>query len=111
MLLDAAIARVKSAPSAARRSSSSTTLGTGYLGAFEDEASFLVLELYRVTEYQLDTPSGPLVLAYVTGDLTFPSWDNPAQRGPCDDCLDNDGDGLVDDEDPACADGGTAEAE
>ena len=37
----------------------------------------ICLEVYRVTDYRVETESGPIVVSYVTGDLTIPSWTNP----------------------------------
>jgi hypothetical protein len=77
---------------------------------------YVVVTVDRVTEYgvaapdfegdvQLDDPSKPpvVVFAYVTGDFGFFSWENPLSRGICGNCLDDDGDGWADADDPDCA--------
>ena len=76
---------------------------TGYLGNYDSRASYIFLEAYRVTDYRLTTDEGPIILSYVTGDLTIPSWKNPiGLEDTCGDCIDGDGDGWVDALDPDC---------
>jgi hypothetical protein len=78
-------------------------LDKGRLGSFDSGASYLFVEVYRVTDYKIRTDKGPLVLSYVTGDLTLPGWENPIEDGDtCGDCIDGDGDGWVDSSDPDC---------
>src|SRR5690606_24685407 len=84
---------------------------TGYLGNLDSGASYMLIEIQRVTDYRIQTDDGILVLSYVTGDLTFPQYINPAEApNDCSDCLDGDGDGWTDALDPDCQDGGTTEA-
>ena len=45
------------------------------------------------------------MLVYATGDFGFFDWTNPIDAGECGDCVDTDGDGWVDDDDPDCEDG------
>lgn len=79
-----------------------------YTCTFGDPAvtdyGYLIITADRVTEYRLDSDklAGDLVFSYVTGDFSFQSWDNPYEAGPCGDCLDNDGDGWMDDQDADC---------
>ncbi|MBW1880361.1 MAG: hypothetical protein JRJ84_18545 [Deltaproteobacteria bacterium] len=87
-------------------SGENTALRFGFLGTFEDNASFMLIEVLRVTDYRVETDAGPLVVSYVTGDLTFPSWNNPLDDGDdCADCLDGDEDGWTDFRDPDCNSG------
>ena len=73
----------------------------GTLGNYDSRASYLFMEVYRVTDYRVETESGPIVVSYVTGDLTIPSWTNPVETpNTCGDCVDGDGDGWVDALDP-----------
>jgi hypothetical protein len=74
-----------------------SSLGGEHLG-------YMFIEFQRVTEYTVDTEAGPVVFAYVTGDFGFTEWVNPGDDG-CHDCLDGDGDGWTDNEDPDCASG------
>jgi len=86
-------------------SSSSTITQTGRLGTIDSDASYLVMEFMRVTDYRIqNTETGKVtVFSYVTGDLTFPAWKNPLEAADdCHDCLDGDGDGWVDAADPDC---------
>lgn len=74
------------------------------------ETAYLVLTIERVTEYVLEAPSlsGDLVFAYSTGDIGFTylnnAWANGLELGSCGDCVDGDGDGWKDLDDPDCAD-------
>jgi len=77
--------------------------GKGTLGSYDSGASYMFMEIYRITDYKVQTDDGPLIFSYVTGDLTIPSWNNPIEDGDsCSDCVDGDGDGWVDDLDPDC---------
>lgn len=77
--------------------------GTGYLGEYDDNPRYLFMEVYRVTDYKIQTDEGPLVLSYSTGELTILGWTNPMSRTrSCLDCVDDDGDGWTDDRDPDC---------
>jgi hypothetical protein len=73
----------------------------------------------RITEYRLESYDaqgmndpdagvglqGDLVVAYATGDFGLFSWVHPLDSDDsCADCVDNDGDGWVDDDDPDCDD-------
>lgn len=61
-------------------------------------------EIQRVTEYTLQREDGKIVVfQYVTGDGTYLDWRNPTEAGSCYDCLDDDGDGWSDVEDPDCS--------
>lgn len=91
-------------------SNESQISSTGYLGTFDSGASYMLIEILRVTDYRIQTDDGILVFSYVTGDLTFPQYKNVTeQTDDCHDCLDGDGDGWTDSADPDCADDGTTE--
>ncbi len=89
----------------------------GHLGTFDSRAAYLLIEVYRYTDLRLvgertadengnlTQGEAPLVVSYVTGDISFVAgWDNPTERAnDCDDCIDGDGDGWVDGDDPDCA--------
>lgn len=91
--------------------------GQGHLGTFDSRAAYLLIEVYRYTDLRVvgdRTPDDngnltggqtPLVISYVTGDLSFVAgWSNPTERADdCDDCIDGDDDGWVDAADPDCA--------
>ena len=83
----------------------------GHLGTWDDDAAYLIVEAYRFTDLRIEDPARhqPVVMSYVTGDLSFVAgWSNPLERGDdCDDCIDGDHDGWVDAADPDCADGGS----
>jgi hypothetical protein len=86
-------------------SSVSTLTRTGSLGSYDSGAAYMLVEIYRVTDFAIPTEKGGnLVFSYVTGDLSFMSaWKNPMQADkPCGDCADGDGDGWTDAEDPDC---------
>ena len=75
----------------------------GTLGTFESNASYLLVEVHRITDYRIPLEDGgTLVFSYLTGDMTFPEWSHPLEGVDCRDCLDGDGDGWVDLEDPDC---------
>jgi len=66
---------------------------------------YLIVTIDRITEYTIHTDGmdGDLVFAYSTGDQTFLAWDNPLENPTsCRDCIDNDGDGWQDSDDPDC---------
>jgi hypothetical protein len=76
---------------------------------------YLVVTLDRVTEFTLqaqriESPSGvkvdgDIVVAYSTGDMGYFAFDNPLDNldvDECSDCIDNDGDGWADEQDPDC---------
>jgi len=70
---------------------------------------YVIVTTDRITEYTLSgtvgDKDGDVVLAYSTGDLWFYLWDNPLDSmDSCSDCIDNDGDGWLDDDDPDCQD-------
>jgi hypothetical protein len=98
----------------------STTQGPSGRFSYGDSSQrgygYVVVTVDRVTEYgiaapgftgdvQLDDASKPpvVVFAYVTGDFGFFSWENPLSGGICGNCLDDDGDGWSDADDPDCA--------
>jgi len=71
---------------------------SGYYG-------YLIMTIDRITEYTVHTEglSGDLVFAYATGDNAFLVWNNPLETtSSCRDCIDNDGDGWSDNDDPDC---------
>lgn len=78
--------------------------GLGGQGLVADDGrhlGYMFIEFQRVTEYTLNTEAGPVVFAYVTGDFGFTEWVNPTDDA-CHDCIDDDRDGWVDNEDPDC---------
>jgi hypothetical protein len=98
----------------------STTQGPSGRFSYGDSTErgygYLVVTVDRVTEYgvaapgfegdvQLDDADKPpvVVFAYVTGDFGFFGWENPLSGGICGNCLDDDGDGWADADDPDCA--------
>ncbi len=86
---------------------------------------YMFVSVDRITEYRLASADdlnqgvglkGDLIVAYSTGDFGLFSHEHPLDDGDsCEDCVDNDGDGWVDDEDPDCEgdyrDDGSDEAE
>ena len=87
----------------------SALIDNGSLGTFESDASYLIGEFYRITDYRIEREDGSvLVLSYATGDLAGligagGLWQNPAEAdNECGDCLDGDGDGWTDELDPDC---------
>jgi hypothetical protein len=77
---------------------------TGTLGTYDSGASYIILEIFRVTDYRLENDDGTAtVFSYVTGDMSFVDWRNPADTiDDCSDCIDGDGDGWTDAADPDC---------
>lgn len=75
----------------------------------QSDYGYMIITLQRVTEFRIDAQTsdqkGGLIFAYSTGDVGFYLWNNPQDRGTCDDCADNDGDGWIDSEDADCVDG------
>jgi hypothetical protein len=87
---------------------------TGFLGTYADNPRYLFFEVYRITDYRIQTDDGPIVFSYSTGDITLLDFENPmTQEFDCFDCLDGDGDGWTDDLDPDCNEdfGGNGETE
>ncbi|MFH1463431.1 MAG: IPT/TIG domain-containing protein [Pseudomonadota bacterium] len=88
--------------------------GSGPMGASYDDPTdprwgYTFVSVDRITEYRLQTSpkkgvglQGDLVLAYATGDFGLFSYEHPLDGDRCGDCVDNDGDGWVDDDDPDC---------
>lgn len=71
--------------------------------------AYLLLSVSRVVEYHIETSKGDVVFAFVNAELGASGWANPRDQDGCGDCLDNDGDGWTDDEDPDCLRDGTEE--
>lgn len=73
----------------------------------EDYPGLMIIALVRITDYTFELPDGTdLVVSYSelsVGGLQ--EWSNPLENGPCGDCVDNDGDGWLDDDDLDCEDG------
>ena len=99
--------------------SSSNDLGQTTTYTFGDPTvagwGYVVLEVTRTTEYEvaapnfegdvlLDDDSKPpvVVFSYVTGDFGLYDWEPPPLAGECGNCVDDDGDGWADDDDPDC---------
>ncbi len=92
------------------------TTWAGYGDQSDPTNGLMIIALDRKVEYtidasietyvggQLEQVDGDLVFAYSTGDMGYFSFNNPLDSvDNCSDCLDNDGDGWVDDKDPDCA--------
>jgi hypothetical protein len=90
----------------------------GYAAFDGNNYGLMVITLDRIVEYTLETTiqtsiggideeiSGDLVFAYSTGDMGYFSFENPLDSvDTCGDCIDNDGDGWLDDLDPDCTSG------
>jgi len=57
-----------------------------FLGDYDSNAGLLWMEIYRVSDYQLDSNDGQLIFSYSTGDLAIVDFDNPLDRdGTCED--------------------------
>ncbi len=83
--------------------------GDGLLDSTVSDWGYVVATFERVTDYAIRTESGDtVVFSYATGDFGFFGWDNPTEADACNNCLDDDGDGWADADDPDCA-GGTEE--
>lgn len=80
--------------------------GDSLLDSTVSDWGYLVATFERVTDYAIRTDSGDtIVFSYTTGDFGFFGWDNPTDADGCSNCLDDDGDGWADDDDPDCAGG------
>ena len=79
---------------------------------------YMIFTVDRVTEYRLTSDNrninGDVVVAYTSGDLGFfynsiksgyAAFESPLDKGTCEDCTDNDGDGWSDSDDADCVDG------
>jgi hypothetical protein len=85
---------------------SASTLGDGLLDSTVGDWGYMVVTFERVTDYTILTESGDtVVFSYTTGDFGFFGWDNPTEADGCHNCLDDDGDGWSDLDDPDCAGG------
>jgi hypothetical protein len=80
-------------------------VGTTDWAVASDNIGLFDIEAHRVTEYAIETAKGDVILVYATGDFGIFDWTNPIDAGECGDCLDTDGDGWVDDDDPDCDEG------
>ena len=71
--------------------------------------NLLIITLERVTEYAIDVDidgeKGVVMFAYSTGDVGQIDFTSPLDRDDCGDCIDGDGDGWTDGDDPDCEDG------
>jgi hypothetical protein len=84
--------------------------GGGLLESTVSDYGYLIVTFERVTDYTIGSSAGgTVVFSYTTGDFGFLGWDNPTDADACHNCLDDDGDGWADADDPDCASGGTAE--
>lgn len=80
--------------------------GAGLLDPGVSNWGYLLTTFERVTDYAIRTNAGgTVVFSYTTGDFGFVGWDNPTEADDCHDCLDGDGDGWADADDPDCAGG------
>lgn len=85
-------------------------LAGGLLDSGVSNWGYLVATFERVTDYSIRTNAGgTVVFSYTTGDFGFYGWDNPTEADACHNCLDDDGDGWSDADDPDCAGSGTEE--
>ena len=90
-----------------------TGLNYGYLIVTLDRVTEFTLEADRVESPTGELIDGDIVLAYSTGDMGYFVFDNPLDflgDDECSDCIDNDGDGWVDDADPDCESGPARES-
>jgi hypothetical protein len=91
------------------------TSWAGYGDQSDPTNGLLIIALDRKVEYtieasidtnvggQIEKVDGDLIFAYSTGDVGYFGFENPLDSiDPCDDCIDNDGDGWTDDADPDC---------
>jgi hypothetical protein len=97
--------------------------GSGFMGqpSFDDPTDprwgYTFVSVDRITEYRLASYAadgiedenagvgltGDLIVAYATGDFGLFSYEHALDEAdPCADCVDNDGDGWVDGDDPDC---------
>ena len=66
----------------------------------------IIFTMDRVVEYRIASKlGGDVVFAYINSDLGFTGWSHPMDAGDCGDCLDGDGDGWADADDPDCITG------
>lgn len=66
---------------------------------------YVITTFERVTDYSILTEDGKhaVVFSYTTGDFGFFGWENPTESTDgCGNCLDDDGDGWADNDDPDC---------
>jgi hypothetical protein len=71
---------------------------------------YLLVTMDRVTDYAVRSDAGgDVIFSYTTGDFGFFDWTNPVDADACHDCVDGDGDGWTDAQDPDCFAGGTEE--
>jgi hypothetical protein len=77
-----------------------------YSDPLDADFGYMLVEVDRVTEYQVEADlTGDLIVAYSTGEFGLFDYGHPLDSaGDCGDCLDGDGDGWADDEDPDCDD-------
>ncbi len=86
----------------------STNMQWGKLS--RSDYGYVVASAERVTEYTVRIElqdedvvrTGDLVFAYSTGDMGLVEFSNPLDQDTCGNCLDDDGDGWIDDQDPDC---------
>lgn len=83
--------------------------GGGLLESTTSDWGYLIVTFERITDYRIPSDDGDLVFSYTTGDFGFIDWTNPVDADGCHNCLDDDGDGWADADDPDCEGGGTAE--
>jgi hypothetical protein len=90
--------------------------GSGFMGqpGYDDPTDprwgYTFVSVDRITEYRIVADrragvglGGDLIVAYATGDFGLFSYEHPLDGAdPCADCVDNDGDGWVDRDDPDC---------
>ena len=89
-------------------SGNSTTMQWG--NPNRSDYGYTVAALERVTEYtikaQVDGREGEIVFAYSTGDMglvnSTSGFSNPLDDDSCNNCIDDDGDGWADEDDPDC---------
>jgi len=82
---------------------SATGMNYGYIFVTVDRITEYTLAADNITTPNGETVSGDIVLAYSTGELTYSFFDNPLETdSTCTDCIDNDGDGWTDGDDPDC---------
>lgn len=91
-------------PSAVLYQMPSTRPPANATAVYAPENGYLSIAVERTVEYTVATDSGDVVFSYTTGDFGLYDWVNPTTDG-CHDCLDEDADGWIDDEDPDCDDG------
>ena len=77
-----------------------------YSDPMSSDFGYMLVEADRVTEYQVESDlGGDLIVAYATGEFGLFDYTHPLDKdGDCEDCIDADGDGWVDEQDPDCDD-------